>query len=158
RVKAIEVQTRSEISQMSTSIQAFYVKYQVNYIPSRMVLKNTIANYNIATTNGVPNVPDDFYSYAYLKKVWPQIPNSAVVNWFPDDQNANANRAYYLEGDRCLVFFLGGIQAGGTCRGFSVIRSNPTALGGQMASPLFDSPAGRLARGGTFTAGYRGEA
>jgi hypothetical protein len=82
------------------------------------------------------------------------------MGWMPSDPNANANSAYYLEGDQCIVFFLGGIQLFDAnvgvwgCKGFGTNRANPTQIPNpQVANsgnfpteaPLFDFPSGRLA-------------
>src|SRR5262245_19033509 len=56
-----------------------------------------------------------------------------------------------LEGDQCLVFFLGGIpdnlSAVPNCRGFSTNPANPAAATSDRIGPFYEGfTAGRLAR------------
>src|SRR5262249_17508714 len=53
-----------------------------------------------------------------------------------------------LEGQECLVFFLGGIPANGQvgCTGFSSIPNSPSTPGGSRSGPYFNFDTGRLKR------------
>src|SRR5579864_6346807 len=106
RVRIKEVQTRNDIQQLATAVEAFQTRYQVNYLPSRIRLRNNLNSYNL-------NNQYERDSITFLKRMWPRlsgINNSGIVNWMPDDPQASQNSSYDLEGDQCLVFFLGGIQ------------------------------------------------
>jgi prepilin-type N-terminal cleavage/methylation domain-containing protein len=152
RIKALEVQTRNDISQLSTSVQAFQTKNQVDFIPSRIRLRNNVTAYNTSS-------PYEMASFTYLKKIWPRLNNNGQMvtdiangtskGWMPDDPNCATpagciQQVYDLEGDQCLVFFLGGLQASGSCRGFPTNKADPTNLSGQFDSPIYDYPTARL--------------
>jgi prepilin-type N-terminal cleavage/methylation domain-containing protein len=142
RDRAHEVQMRSDISQLSASVTQFTVEYNSAFIPSRIRLRND-GNY---TGPGADLLDAD--SLRYLKtKLWPRL--QFPVRWFPDHTAATNATYYELTGEQCLVFFLGGIQTGGTggnppiCNGFSVNASNPAQLGGSRKM-MFDFPTARL--------------
>jgi len=144
RLKGYEVQNRNYISQLTTSIQGFASKTGVDFIPSTIVLRNDLTKYNLG-------VQTDAASLAYLKRLWPRLGQSTgnVINWCPNDAGATSNSAYALQGDQCLVFFLGGIQgtnANGvnTCIGFSTNATNPMLTTGAFNAPYFDFPASQL--------------
>jgi hypothetical protein len=156
RNKAFELQITSDIRQLDTMVQQFHVEWKVDHLPSRIVLRNDGA-YNMAN-------PLEKDSAIFLKKMWPRLQfpvyTANVVpatdpryslGWFPDDAAATPTSAYVLSGEQCLVFFLGGIQQGGACRGFSANASNPTIYNAATASgsrkQLFDFPSARLAPG-----------
>ena len=111
--KGPEVQATSEIQQLAVAVQAFQQNYKVPYVPSRIILRES----------GQYETVDllEAESLAYLKRVWPRIQ-------FPIDFNGDGkyDGVWFLEGDQCLVFFLGGRQAlqngAPVCQGFS---SNP---------------------------------
>ncbi len=158
RLKGYEVQNRNNIQQLSTSIQGLVSKTGVDFIPSTIVLRNDLG-YNLSNQT-------DAASFMYLKRLWPrlQLPNPSLpasatnfINWCPNDSGAAFNSAYVLQGDQCLVFFLGGIQltnASGVnaCIGFSTNATNPVPMnlaqymgnGGQFTAPFFDFPVGQL--------------
>jgi prepilin-type N-terminal cleavage/methylation domain-containing protein len=142
-----EVQMRSDISQLAAAITQFQFEYHVDYVPSRIRLRND-GNYFSASADQL-----DADSIRYLKRVWPRL--QFPVRWFPDDTVATNATFYHLTGDQCLVFFLGGIQTGGiagtpcVCNGFSVNASNPTQAGGSRKQ-LFDFAAARLSPVLTF--------
>jgi hypothetical protein len=104
----------------------------------------------------------------YLKQVWPRLitaartgnpaPNSRVpfpnTNW--TDWNGDTTYqqgdpgVYILQGDQCLVFFLGGMQvpngSGFSCMGFGTRKDNPTIISGATDAPYFEFPSDRLRR------------
>lgn len=146
----------SEIAQMSNGIAAFKTKYRVNFIPSTIVLRERM-DYFTDNTNDPTGV--ERASLSYLKQVWlhlPSPPSSGVspfpvgttpgvngIDWNGNntiDGNGTNSPRWQLEGDQCLVFFLGGIGANG---GFSSNPTNPAAVQGR-AAPFFEFPASRL--------------
>jgi prepilin-type N-terminal cleavage/methylation domain-containing protein len=138
RIRVKQVQAVNDIQQLSTAIETFKSRYEVNYMPSRFRLRNNISAYNN------PIDPLDVDSLAFLKRMWPRL-TTGVVNWMPDDPAASPNSVYYLEGDQCLVFFLGGLQQNGGTTGFRTDKSNPTNLAAPADAPLYDFPTARLA-------------
>jgi general secretion pathway protein G len=131
-------QDRVDISQMTTQLQNFKAKYGF-YPPGRLYLSNNRADYlNPPTTP--PNLPASVnkaafaqavaqQSLAVLNRMFPQINWSSGINWHQGV--AMPNGGVWLEGDQCLVFFLGGIPGQQTCLGFSTNKQNPTAVGGE---------------------------
>src|SRR5205085_1518036 len=136
--------------QMSSALQNFKAKYRVDYIPSQIVLHENMANYG--------NTQIERDSLDYLKRVWPHLQTTVVpgnpaatrINWAgrplapnppfntPVFSLQDSNRVYTLQGDQCLVFFLGGIPrdtlVGGkqlqVPSGFSSNPSDPTSTSG----------------------------
>ena len=152
RVRTLEMRTRSDISQLSVALDSAKAKYNVDYFPSRIRLQNGFLD------SGQYKVID-IETRKFLGTMWPQMktmktpvfntsvpPNDPAYSrgWFPDDPNASLNSNYTLSGDQCLVFFLGGIQSGGACQGFSTNRTNPTALNSKREPTMYDFPTSRL--------------
>jgi hypothetical protein len=152
------VSVRSDISQLQTAVNAFKTKYEVDYLPSRIILCNNLNNQLYSNSQlGID-------SKAFLLRMWPRLgnygpgnPNNGLIyigagsGWMPDDTGASANSAYLLEGDQCLVFFLGGIQMKDpvtglpACRGFGTNKANPTIVVNSPTDPvLFEFLGSRL--------------
>jgi general secretion pathway protein G len=135
--------TKMEIGQMETGLAAFYVAHGVPHVPSRIKLSER-CDY---PQRDVPETLD-YDSVEYLRKLWPQIdlsPGSAL-DWNGDGQ---ARGDWILEGDECLVFFLGGIPRGGDgpapdCLGFARNARDPIRPGGERDGPYFEFHTGRL--------------
>src|SRR5262245_39075732 len=128
RIVAKEVTVRSDIQQMSGAVQSFKTKYGVSYLPSRIALREDGAY----GTHSDPQVAQlELVSIGYLKQLWPKL--QAQIDWNNDGQiTAGNNGSFVLEGDQCLVFFLGGQQAlqihgspTNACLGFAENKSNP---------------------------------
>jgi prepilin-type N-terminal cleavage/methylation domain-containing protein len=154
RERATELQVRNDITQMQTSIQAFCSKNQIDFIPSRIVLREdgqygTNANATIAQW--------ELQSLAYLKRLWPRLvtgPSCLGHDWNGDGQiTVGDTGAFVLEGDQCIVFFLGGIQVLGAAQGFGVNKSYPANVNvnlpnsvpkSKSESPFFDFATDRL--------------
>jgi prepilin-type N-terminal cleavage/methylation domain-containing protein len=116
-----QVKTTREEGGLANSIKQMEADFNVSVPPpSRIRLRATISNYTLPTADQL-----DYDSYAFLRKLWPRI--SGTINWGPN----GAGGDYVLEGQQCLVFFLGGIQATDpktslwTCQGFSTDPANP---------------------------------
>ena len=140
--KGPEVQTRNDILQLSQALQNFQGKYKF-YPPSRLKLCSTYSQYNPALPLDVqslqainamwPNLADT--NPATLQKYWTNVPWSGAV--LPPG-------GLTLDGDQCLVFFLGGIPNGvNSPVGFSTSPTNPAAVGGDRIK-FMEFPAGRL--------------
>jgi prepilin-type N-terminal cleavage/methylation domain-containing protein len=160
--KAEEVQTRSDISQLAEGISAWGVKFEVQGpFPSRLLLCEDFSDY---AKDGTQLATD---SAAFLQRVWPRIVASGSTAWaagkidWSGSKNPT-NKKFILQGQECLVFFLGGIPTGqGTnvpgCTGFSTSPTNPAAHvtpgGGSIIPPFFSFDSSRLRPGQARTLG-----
>lgn len=138
QVRAVQTQQVTEITQIGLALDAFKNQFGI-YPPSRIRLREGTAYRALPGTN--PADPMDVLSVEFLRRVWPNIditivdsnqaeptPANTWMIWCQDDTGeTEANRAarsgytartYELEGDECLVFFLGGIA--------TVNRADPT--------------------------------
>jgi prepilin-type N-terminal cleavage/methylation domain-containing protein len=155
--KADEVRNRKDITDLQLAVRNFQTQFKVPYIPSRIKLAPVLnaANYPAMST---PNTLDAD-SVQFLTRVFPNIVRPAPGdpgyppaggNWYTGIDWSGAGLALFtspviLEGDQCLVFFLGGIPGGGTCRGYSANSQNPATLGGDRLKPFLDFDPTRLA-------------
>jgi prepilin-type N-terminal cleavage/methylation domain-containing protein len=153
-VKGPEIQTRSELSQMSAAAALFKEKFKVDYIPSRIRLCKFSARYAASpapAAEGGPNL--DAQSQAYMKKLF----NRCAAQWATGGIDWNSawagsttgNEEAYLYGEECLVFFLGGRQetvgTSGGVLGFSTNPANPMDTDAtKRISPFYDFPSKRL--------------
>lgn len=139
RDSANRSKTVSEISQVSTAVDNFKSKYNVQYIPC---------------SNGAGGPFKLQSSYAgteyeaiYLKSLFPYL-NLSSTGLTPASLDAN----------QCLSFFLtGGIwQTSGTnYQGFSINRSAPfSTAGGDRVGPFLDLPANRFDGNGHILDAY----
>jgi general secretion pathway protein G len=135
-----EVQTRTEISQLDASLASFMSDYNLDVPPpSYLILREDLA-YN--ATN-----PLEMQSYTFLKRAFGK--NLGVGQTFIDwNGDGVPSGRQILEGEQCLVFYLGGIQsmAGGTpaCLGFSTNSANPAMAGGSRKGPYMTFQSSRL--------------
>jgi hypothetical protein len=129
----------------------FKQRHQVTFIPSRVVLREKL-DYD-------PTIPLERDSLDYLKRVWPKLPATFLpgtegtdplqrhgIDWNGNgvtDGDGTSSPAWTLEGDQCLVFFLGGIPHDGGPTGFSKDPFNPAAPG-EPRSMYFEFPKDRL--------------
>jgi prepilin-type N-terminal cleavage/methylation domain-containing protein len=168
--------TRVEIGQLEQAMETFKTKFKADYVPSRIRLCEKRVHYNQVPTPAQLGGPKlDQESMAFLEKVFPKLvdPNnppgsanedanpwtssktSVWVDWNGsgtlDVPSAN-NNYLILEGDQCLVFFLGGIPTrnpNGTL-GFSTNPRNPAQQGGDRIQPFYEFKSNRL----LFTKAY----
>lgn len=151
--KAKVTRNMVDLRNLAASVDAFKTFYKVDHIPSKIFLSEK-GNYN----TGVPILAD---SLGYLLRIWPklQFPVDWNGNSFPGDPNnpnptvANPSGDMLLEGDQCLVFFLGGIPSqdpvtlAWSCTGFSTNPSNPAAHilnAGPVKGPFYEFDSSRL--------------
>jgi hypothetical protein len=134
--------SRSEISGLSNAVASFKSAFDVTHVPSRIKLSET-CNY---PERDKPNTLDGD-SVRYLQKLWPRIDLTAgtEVDWNGDGQ---IKGDWVLEGDECLIFFLGGIPAHGDkangCLGFAKGGRNPASPLVPRDGPFFDMKSSRL--------------
>jgi prepilin-type N-terminal cleavage/methylation domain-containing protein len=164
------VQTGSELGQLSGAMGQFRQDFNVDYIPSRFVLRKDFYDTGAATNPwGSNSAVDHRRAVGYLTKlfgknifrqdatnpnrVWLVGPTGNGIDW--NGQGITANQPdTVLTGEQCLVFFLGGIQtsAGPQCLGFAKDPANPAAPGGvQRWGPYYQFKPQRLVAG---NAGY----
>ena len=157
RIAGKRATVSNEIGQMGSSLANLQRDRGNTPIPSVIVLREKM---NYDSNNAV-----EVASANFLKQFWPQIPLTVSpggstpafppgnmvgatppqgINWNGD--NTISNVAWTLEGDQCLVFFLGGIPnpTGGTS-GFGKNPRDPSDASG-FAPVLFEFPANRLVK------------
>jgi hypothetical protein len=125
----------NDIIALNEAIVNFETMFNVDYLPSRIRLLDS-GEYDLSVNqDGKPNSQLDYDSYNYLTRLWPRL--SFPVDW---NSNGNVNNDVTLEGDQCLVFFLGGPNG----QGFSNNQRAPASLGGSREGPLFEFMPSRL--------------
>jgi prepilin-type N-terminal cleavage/methylation domain-containing protein len=150
--KVDQAKAQREVGGLASAVKQFESDFNISVPPpSRIRLYQNLGNYTAATADQL-----DADSWTFLRKVWPRIggasPSTAMINWGPNNTGGN----YLLEGQECLVFFLGGRQvksANGLWAGigFSADPTNPmnpsTTIGAKGPYYQFESP--RLSQAGT---------
>jgi general secretion pathway protein G len=139
-----------EIRQLEVALENARTQFKLgsDQFPSRIMLCEKFAQYQPPTS---PLVVD---SIRFLQQMFPRIDMTIWNNPAPTvgiDWNGNGAidpTPFVLEGDQCLVFFLGGIQtgAGGIngCLGFSTDPRNPAAQTQSRIGPFYEFKSGRL--------------
>jgi prepilin-type N-terminal cleavage/methylation domain-containing protein len=167
RGKISEVRNRNDIGQLAIALEAFHTKYKA-YPPSRIKLAERFNDNTYPPL--LRNQPGtlDYDSVQFIAKMFPQIlsplPDGSPPPWANPsatggiDWNGDgvaSQGAVLLEGDQCLVFFLGGIPqaVNGTfsCTGFSTNPRDPSAHvkpGGpsDVVGPFYEFQTSRLVR------------
>jgi general secretion pathway protein G len=139
--KLDQVKTQREIGGLAASLKQFQSDFNLAAPPpSRITLHPTLAQYTSSTATQL-----DIDSLAYLRKVWPRIftGSTTTIAWGPNGTAFDNT----LEGEECLVFFLGGMQVKNAsnqwmCIGFSTDPTNPmnaTVTGRKGPYYQFDS-------------------
>lgn len=139
--------TQAEINQLAQALASFKSNYG-DYPPSRVYLSEAGVFPVGTTTQHVNGDPNDLTvgqlaqrSLAAMRKFFPKVifsstlgtppPNVGATFWYDYNGNGVLDNDYILQGDECLVFFLGGIPytdpATGTfaMTGFGKDPSNP---------------------------------
>jgi prepilin-type N-terminal cleavage/methylation domain-containing protein len=136
----------SEVKQLDASLQAFKAKYGI-YPVSRIRLCSNYAQYtNSPTPNANGGVALDQASISFINRMWPNIGAWSNINWAGNGSNVDE----ILEGDQCLVFFLGGIPTPSnnsfTFNGFSVNPKDPSAVNSNagIVPPFYAFPFDRV--------------
>jgi hypothetical protein len=145
-----EVQTRTEISQMDVALAAFQQDYNLgtNPPPSTLILCESLSQY--ATLPPQLSAAGQ-QSLAFLLKTFGKNLSAGApfLDW---NGNNVADGPHILEGEMCLVFYLGGIPdvTNTACLGFSTNNNNPTQAGGNRKGPYFPFASNRLIPAGLF--------
>lgn len=144
--KGPETQARSDIDQLANAINTMKSEFHVSFIPSTITLRED-NNYNSANVAHRQTVA--FLQQMFGKNI--SLKTSTPIDWNGDGTISTAD--IVLQGQDCLVFFLGGIpsQAGSSnsCLGFSRDPKNPATLGGARYGPYFPFQSKRLVASGT---------
>jgi prepilin-type N-terminal cleavage/methylation domain-containing protein len=139
-----EVYNRDQISQMAIALQDFNRRFGF-YPPSEIKLCQRRSDYG--------NTQLDLDSVYYITRMFKNIGwvNTPVMwnggNGVPIPTGSGAKNANgtILEGDQCLVFFLGGIPGpSGQTLGFSTNPANPAAGGATPIGPFMRFNAAKL--------------
>jgi prepilin-type N-terminal cleavage/methylation domain-containing protein len=153
------VTARTDITQLDNGVAAFQSKYGVNYIPSRIILRKFYSDYlNPAT--GAFNSQLDQDSVNYLTTVFHKggqrfsqkwqdgTSGKGGINWHSNWSGVvkAPGPGELLEGDQCLVFFLGGIPATAPngCLGFSTDDANPDVITPGNTVSFYEFKSNRL--------------
>jgi prepilin-type N-terminal cleavage/methylation domain-containing protein len=142
-VKGTEITVRNDLQQLASGVESFKAKFKV-YPPSRMFLSNNWNDYQGSALG--------LQSLAWLNQMFPRLgtvwnastPTVAGLDW--SGNGTMPQGGVTLEGDQCLVFFLGGITTpdGTGVNGFSTMPTNPTLQTGDRIPPFFNFTGGRL--------------
>lgn len=133
-IKIPETQTATEISQMDQALAAFMSTYNLSTPPPSVLYLNETSP--LSTQSG-----------PFLTRVFGK--NLGPTDWNGDGTIQPANVTWTLEGEQCLVFYLGGIPNTGSmqCLGFSTNNMNPAAPGGRRNGPFMTFVTPRLVTG-----------
>ena len=160
--RASEADVANEISQLDVAVTTWKTTYKVKFTPpSQLFLCNNAAGYS----GNTPAAPQALrtQSLQYLTQIWPRLDWNAGIDWSGGLNKAALDSGVVLQGDQCLVFFLGGIPTQDSngnlaCTGISSNPRNPTQVGGNRIPPQFEFTGARLvqracttAAGGTTT-------
>jgi hypothetical protein len=132
---------QNEIAQLSAAVENFKEHFGA-YPPSRIKLSET-CSYPDRDQPGTL----DADSVRFLHLIWPafDLHTGRAIDWNGDDA---IKGDWTLEGDECLVFFLGGAQfrAGETngYMGFSTDPKDPLKRGGERVGPFLTFDPSRL--------------
>jgi hypothetical protein len=137
----VDQQTFHDLTRLDNALATFRGTFGFD-APSRLKLSET-GNYNDA-------VALDRDSLACLKKLWPRLDFKDGIDWNGDGRIDPPEKGgdVVLEGDQCLVFFLGGVPGtrarGVTVQGFSTNPRDPVRPGGDRLPPLYEFDADGL--------------
>jgi hypothetical protein len=125
------VQTSTDISQFTVGLNAFMSDYNLDVPPPSVLVLNETAPLTTVSAN-------------FLQKVFGK--NLGPTDWNGD---GTISGTWTLEGEQCLVFYLGGIPTapgvtGFAPQGFSTNNMNPGTAGGKRRGPYFAFQPSRL--------------
>jgi prepilin-type N-terminal cleavage/methylation domain-containing protein len=134
-----KVQTQTEISKLHESLQVAAQGYNgLDYFPSKLVLYNDMQKYQTDTSTDAQRTADVLRKMFGPRLLMKTGNTYNKVDWAGRSPRPGtfANDTFTLEGQQCLVFYLGGIpEITGTapnrqfqCLGFSSNPNEPTEL------------------------------
>jgi general secretion pathway protein G len=155
--KGPAAKNRSEIGQLEMAVAAFHRDFGIDkqYFPSRFVLCENYSDYffNFGTPMQASKSQLHTDSLNFLQTMFPKLwkNNQNAINWKGYGVAGSVGERF-LEGDQCLVFFLGGIPnpaapngTGPGVLGFSRVASDPSTAGGDRKGPYYEFDESRLA-------------
>lgn len=149
-----ETKVVTEVNRLAESCNLFKSTFG-RYPPGKILLAEQGAVYN-NIINGLVAVPVGYtmpqfqalatYSLEYLSSIFPGINLAGGLHDWNGNGTPGENGYAILEGEQCLVFFLGGMRFGtNTAIGFNTDKTNPTAqTNGARLGPFYEFDAGRL--------------
>jgi prepilin-type N-terminal cleavage/methylation domain-containing protein len=148
RSVATRTQVANDITKLQDSLDAARKRYNdAPVLPSRLVLFNLLNRYTTNPPSG-ESATDTLLrkrSADTLRRMFGQrlLTNGTTVSW---DGTTNDSKTL-LEGQQCLVFYLGGMTVPSPspgCLGFSTNPLNPTLAGGERIGPFYEFKSSRL--------------
>jgi hypothetical protein len=136
---SMEGHVRHEIALLDWAIRVFQEEYHISYPPPSRLRLREKGGYDV-------NDPLDRETVKILNAMFPKVDLTKPINWkgygTPSDD-------WILEGDQCLVFFLGGIPEKNGSRsirlwGFAADPLDPTNFQGEWHAPLYEFDQSRL--------------
>jgi prepilin-type N-terminal cleavage/methylation domain-containing protein len=159
-IRANETECFNDLKQLDSALTTWKSTYKVKFAPpSTLFLSNSYADYS-GDSPAIPNATRQ-QSLRYLGLIWPRLTqswsNGGAIDWSGGVAPGVPQGGVLLQGDQCLVFFLGGIPiTDGTnfgVMGFSTNPQNPTQVAGDHIPPNFEFKGGRLYQRGCTAAG-----
>ncbi len=140
--KIPEVTTRTEISQLETALADFVSTYSLSKPPPSYLILHEDGAWNLSN-------PAELASLNFLKQCFGKnFAWNSPTDWNGDGTITSGG--IHLQGQHCLVFYLGGIPAPLTspngCLGFSTSPITPAMAGGDRKGPFYEFKTTRLVR------------
>jgi len=150
-LKGPETVCRNDLGQLGVAVAAMQKDFGLRSPPPSLLFLSNKRDDYFDTTLPYPNLRKE--SFAYLSKMFPRNnwSGSNVTDWGLPTSDPAVTKGVILEGDQCLVFFLGGPDG---VNGFSTNPANPTdATTTERKGPYYSFPPGRLKAFPTSAAG-----
>lgn len=133
----------NDIQQLNAAVVNVMQQYNLTYIPSRIFIDEDLTQYANPTSNYAKSVPAQLRidSQTFLARMFPKLnftgtnPSAPTkIDWNGD--GTAGDQEVILEGDQCLVFFVGGIPTStGGVPGVTGFSTNPTDPAWHVANP-----------------------
>lgn len=151
--KGAEMQAQNEILRMSDGLATFRQEFGVEYIPSRLKIRERHDQNTLNSMDALERASLNYLSRMFGSRFNPAGPHDWTGRWGgaqnvpPMGQGTPpVGTPIELQGQECLVFFLGGIPTPdrAAMTGFSTSPSSPTTAGGNRRGPFFEFKSNRL--------------
>jgi len=158
-----ETKVVSEVNRLAVGCNQFKSTFG-RYPPSKILLAEQGAVYQSILGPTPPAPPAGYttaqfqalaaYSVEYLSSIFPGINLTGNIHDWNGNLTPGENGYVILEGQQCLVYFLGGMIYNGSAPiGFNTDKTNPTfGSTGARLGPFFDFDASRFSTTGVFPA------